>query len=60
MSTINLEVKLLDKNDTGEKLIKRFLKKFKKFKLMDEFRKHEYFVSPSEERRERERGLPQR
>lgn len=46
----------LEDGDTTERLIKRFLKKFKKNKLMDEIRSHEFFEKPSViNKRERER-----
>jgi ribosomal protein S21 len=56
MSTVILEVRQIDKNDDGERMIKRYLKKFKKLKLMDEIREHDYYEKPSEKRREKERN----
>ena len=55
--TINLEVTLED-GDTIERMIKRFLKKFKKYKLMEEFREKDYYEKPSVKRREKKkRGI---
>ena len=54
---VNLEVKLKNNEET-ERLIKRFLKKMKKSKLMDEIREHDYYEKPSViKKRERERSL---
>ncbi|MDP3986708.1 MAG: 30S ribosomal protein S21 [Nanoarchaeota archaeon] len=47
---ILLEV-VFEENDTTEKLIRRFLKKFKKIRLMDEIKEHEFYVKPSIKRR---------
>lgn len=53
---INLEVRLEDCANIDQ-MIKRFLKKFKKFKLMDEFKAHEFYLSDSERKRlERKEG----
>jgi small subunit ribosomal protein S21 len=60
--SILLEV-VFEENDTVEKLIKRFLKKFKKNKLMDEIHEHNYYVKPSMRRklkRSRRRKVAQR
>jgi len=48
---MNLEV-VARPHESAEKLIGRFLKKFKKKRLGDEIKEHEYYRSPSERRRE--------
>jgi ribosomal protein S21 len=46
---INVEVTARHGEDS-DRLIKRFLKKCKKIKLLDELKSFQYFISPSEER----------
>jgi ribosomal protein S21 len=46
---VNLEVVAKYAEDP-EKLIRRFLKKFKKLRILDEIKEKLYYVSPSEER----------
>ncbi|MHC4690672.1 MAG: 30S ribosomal protein S21 [Planctomycetota bacterium] len=41
------------KNEASENLIKRFIRKSKKEKILDEFKERRYFKKPSEKRRER-------
>ena len=41
------------KNEASESLIKRFIRKSKKEKILDEFKERRYFKKPSEKRRER-------
>ena len=48
---MNLEV-VAKAGESTDRLINRFLKKFKKKRIMDEFKEHEYFRSASERRRE--------
>lgn len=55
MSVINLEVELR-KNETSENLIKRFFKKVKKIKLMNEFKLKQYYKKPSEIEKEKEKN----
>lgn len=45
-----LEVRIEECNSI-EQMIKRFLKKFKKFKLMDEIKAHESYMKPSMRKR---------
>lgn len=46
-----MEVKLR-KNETCDNLIKRFVRKMKKEKILDEYRERQYYKKPSERRRE--------
>lgn len=60
--SILLEV-VLEENDTVERMIKRFLKKFKKNKLSDEVNEHNYYEKPSMKRKrkkERRKKVAQR
>ena len=41
------------KNETTDNLIKRFLRKFKKAKIIDEILERKYYKKPSELRREK-------
>ena len=41
------------KNDTNESLIKRFIRKVKKEKIIEEYREREYYKKPSEIAREK-------
>lgn len=55
--SINISVEAKNEGDTSEKLIRKFMRKFKKARLMDEIRKHDCYVKPSERKRlEEERG----
>ena len=47
-----MEVKLR-KNETAENLIKRFIRKSKKEKIVDEYQEKQYYKKPSELKRER-------
>ena len=47
-----MQVKLR-KNESSENLIKRFIRKSKKEKIVDEYREREYYKKPSELRREK-------
>ena len=40
-------------NESSENLIKRFVRKAKKEKIMDEYLKNQYYKKPSEKRREK-------
>jgi small subunit ribosomal protein S21 len=51
---INVEVEIR-KGESVEKLIKRFLKKVKKSKIVEEFREHCFYLKPSDEKRMREK-----
>ena len=48
-----MEVKLR-KNESSENLIKRFIRKAKKEKIIEEYLERRYFKKPSEIRREKE------
>ncbi len=50
---INLQVE--GRPGDEERTIKKFLKKCKKVKLLDEIKSHQYFISPSEERHEKKK-----
>jgi ribosomal protein S21 len=41
------------KNETNESLIRRFVRKVKKEKIIEEYREREHFKKPSEIRREK-------
>ncbi len=41
------------RNETAENLIKRFGRKVKKAKIIEEYRDRQYYKKPSEKRRER-------
>jgi small subunit ribosomal protein S21 len=47
-----MQVKLR-KNESSENLIKRFIRKSKKEKIIDEYREREYYKKPSEIKREK-------
>jgi len=47
-----MQVKLR-KNEPSENLIKRFIRKSKKEKIVDEYREREYYKKPSQLRREK-------
>ena len=47
-----MQVKLR-KNESSENLIKRFIRKSKKEKILDEYRTREYYKKPSELKREK-------
>lgn len=53
-SPVNVEVVARD-NESFDRLLKRFLKKIKKIKLMEEVKSHERYYKPSEIRREKEK-----
>jgi ribosomal protein S21 len=55
---INLSVEKRGEGDTNEKLIKSFLRKCKKFRLLDEMKRHDHYVKPSIQRRlDKEKGI---
>ena len=43
----------LRKNESSENLIKRFIRKAKKAKIIDEYRERQYYKKPSELKREK-------
>ena len=55
--SINVEVKL-QRDETEERLIKRFFKKVKKFNIIEEFlEKTSFYKKPSVKRRDKERNI---
>ena len=50
-NVVNAEV-VAKPNESGENLIRRFLKKVKKLGLFEEFRKYEYYKKPSVKNKE--------
>jgi len=53
--TINAKVTPKHKHESSDRLIRRFIKKTKKIKLMDELRERRYYVKPSEIKRSEKR-----
>jgi len=51
---INLETKLRN-GESSERLIKRFIKKVKKEKILEKYREKLYYKKPSEIKRERKK-----
>ena len=49
--TINVKITPKGKHENVDRMIRRFIKKTKKIKLMDELRDRRYFVKPSEIKR---------
>ena len=49
--TINVKITPRNKHEGSDRLIRRFIKKTKKIKLMDELRDRRYYVKPSEIKR---------
>jgi ribosomal protein S21 len=49
--TINVKITPKNKHENADRMIRRFIKKTKKIKLMDELRDRRYFVKPSEIKR---------
>jgi len=49
--TINVKITPRNKHENSDRMIRRFIKKTKKIKLMDELRDRRYFVKPSEIKR---------
>ena len=52
---VNVEV-ILREGETTERLIRRFLKKFKKEKIIELYREHTFFKKPSLKRREKKQN----
>ena len=48
---VNLSEKLRGKNDNEARMIRRFIKKMKKYKILEGYRENQYFEKPSEKRR---------
>jgi len=49
--TINVKITPRNKHENSDRMIRRFIKKTKKIKLMDELRDRRYYVKPSEIKR---------
>jgi len=49
--TINVKITPRNRHENADRMIRRFIKKTKKIKLMDELRDRRYFVKPSEVKR---------
>ena len=49
--TINVKITPRNKHENADRMIRRFIKKTKKIKLMDELRDRRYYVKPSEIKR---------
>jgi len=56
---VNISVKPRGRNDTPQRMIKRFLKKVKKFKILETYRENLRYSKPSEKRRERKKRRKQ-
>ena len=50
--TINVKITPRNKHENSDRMIRRFIKKTKKIKLMDELRDRRYYVKPSEIKRD--------
>ena len=53
--TINVKITPKNRHENAERMIRRFIKKTKKIKLMDELRDRRYYVKPSEVNRNTKR-----
>jgi ribosomal protein S21 len=53
--TINVKVTPKNRHESSDRMIRRFIKKTKKIKLMDELRERRYYVKPSEIKRSEKR-----
>lgn len=48
---VNVSVRPRGKNDTQQRMIKRFMKKVKKYKVLETYREKLRYTKPSEKRR---------
>jgi len=53
--TINVKVTPRNRHESADRMVRRFIKKTKKIKLMDELRERRYYKKPSEVRRTEKR-----
>ena len=53
--TINVKVTPKNRHESPDRMIRRFIKKTKKIKLMDELRERRYYKKPSEIKRSEKR-----
>jgi ribosomal protein S21 len=49
--TINVKITPKNRHESSDRMIRRFIKRTKKIKLMDELRDRRYYVKPSEIKR---------
>ena len=49
--TINVKIAPRNRHESADRMIRRFIKKTKKIRLMDELRDRRYYVKPSEVKR---------
>ena len=49
--TVNVRITPKNRHESSDRMIRRFIKKTKKIKLMDQLRDRRYFVKPSEVKR---------
>jgi ribosomal protein S21 len=53
--TINVKITPKNRYESSDRMIRRFIKRTKKIKLMDELRERRHFVKPSEIKRNEKR-----
>ena len=53
--TINVKIVPKNRHESSDRMIRRFIKKTKKIKLMDELRERKYYTKPSEIKRTEKR-----
>ncbi len=53
--TINVKITPKHRHESSDRMIRRFIKRTKKIKLMDELRGRRYYVKPSEIKRNEKR-----
>ena len=49
--TVNVKITPKSRHESSDRIIRRFIKKTKKIKLMDELRSRRYYTKPSEVKR---------
>lgn len=49
--TVNVSVRPRGRNDTAQRMIKRFMRKCKKERVIEQFRENTYYEKPSVKRR---------
>ena len=53
--TINVKITPKNRHESSDRMIRRFIKRTKKIKLMDELRERRHYVKPSEIKRNEKR-----
>ena len=53
--TINVKVTPKNRHESSDRMIRRFIKKTKKIKLMDQLRERRHYIKPSEIKRSEKR-----